>query len=85
MQTIFILILLLTHPSHPEPDHDKNRRGANMGLYAFPRVGRSDPSLVNNLHDASDSMAYEAIYGMSEDAADDFDGKLNHISVYLII
>lgn len=59
----------------PEPDHDKNRRGANMGLYAFPRVGRSDPSLVNNLHDASDSLAYEAIYGMSDDSTDDFDGK----------
>lgn len=61
-----------------EPDHDKNRRGANMGLYAFPRVGRSDPSLVNNLHDASDSIAYEAIYGMSDDSTDDFDGKLKY-------
>ncbi|KAH8406754.1 hypothetical protein KR222_009211, partial [Zaprionus bogoriensis] len=53
-------------------DHDKNRRGANMGLYAFPRVGRSDPSLANNLHDASDSLAYEAIYG--DESADEFEG-----------
>ncbi|XP_023035939.1 cardio acceleratory peptide 2b isoform X1 [Drosophila willistoni] len=48
-----------------ELDHDKNRRGANMGLYAFPRVGRSDPSLANGVHDAGESSAFESTYGDS--------------------
>ncbi|XP_036213818.2 cardio acceleratory peptide 2b isoform X1 [Bactrocera oleae] len=45
----------------------KNRRtaGGPSGLIAFPRVGRSDPNLVNNLHEADisalgDSIMYPA-------------------------
>ncbi|XP_034485928.1 cardio acceleratory peptide 2b [Drosophila innubila] len=67
-----LLLILLTKFSVAE-EHDKNRRGANMGLYAFPRVGRSDPSLASNLHDASDSFAYESIYGIGEVSAEDIE------------
>ncbi|XP_017076373.2 cardio acceleratory peptide 2b [Drosophila eugracilis] len=35
-----LVLFLLAEFSAAELDHDKNRRGANMGLYAFPRVGR---------------------------------------------
>ncbi|XP_037943845.1 cardio acceleratory peptide 2b-like [Teleopsis dalmanni] len=46
----------LLHPL--EFEQSKNRRGggATSGLYAFPRVGRSDPSLTNNLHDMDDNL-----------------------------
>ncbi|KAH8382628.1 hypothetical protein KR009_004424, partial [Drosophila setifemur] len=47
---------------HSELDHDKNRRGANMGLYAFPRVGRGDPSMVNRLRDVLDAAVLDGIY-----------------------
>ncbi|KAH8241964.1 hypothetical protein KR038_005642, partial [Drosophila bunnanda] len=46
-----------------EMEHDKNRRGANMGLYAFPRVGRGDPSLANSLRDGLDAAVLDGIYG----------------------
>ncbi|XP_050317485.1 cardio acceleratory peptide 2b isoform X3 [Bactrocera neohumeralis] len=41
----------------------KNRRtaGGPSGLIAFPRVGRSDPNLVNNLHEADISALGEGI------------------------
>ncbi|XP_017855839.1 PREDICTED: cardio acceleratory peptide 2b [Drosophila arizonae] len=68
-----LLLVLLTKFTAAEVEHDKIRRGANMGLYAFPRVGRSDPSLVNSLHDASDAVTYENIYGMGDASAEDFE------------
>ncbi|KAL7729513.1 hypothetical protein ACLKA6_007815 [Drosophila palustris] len=68
-----LLLVLLTKLGVAEKEHDKNRRGANLGLYAFPRVGRSDPSLANNLRDASDSFAYESIYGIGDVSTEDFE------------
>ncbi|KAH8312853.1 hypothetical protein KR044_013212, partial [Drosophila immigrans] len=56
-----------------EQDNTKIRRGANLGLYTFPRVGRSDPSLASNLHDAGEALAYESIYGLNDASAEEFD------------
>ncbi|KAH8406498.1 hypothetical protein KR215_003089, partial [Drosophila sulfurigaster] len=60
-------------PSGTEQDNNKIRRGANMGLYTFPRVGRSDPSLASNLHDAGEALAFESIYGLNEASSENFD------------
>ncbi|ALC48013.1 capa [Drosophila busckii] len=71
---IILLFVLLGKFSTAELEHDKNRRGANMGLYAFPRVGRSDPSLANSLHDANDAAsAYESFYSLSDASPEDFE------------
>ncbi|XP_067631055.1 cardio acceleratory peptide 2b [Eurosta solidaginis] len=45
----------------------KNRRtaGGPSGLIAFPRVGRSDPNLVNNLHESDISALSESLYPAS--------------------
>lgn len=54
----------------------KNRRtvGGSSGLIAFPRVGRSDPNLLNNLHEADISALGESlIYPAS---LEDYEGKL---------
>ncbi|XP_060649307.1 cardio acceleratory peptide 2b isoform X1 [Drosophila nasuta] len=78
--TILLLVLLTKFgnaaffkPSGTEQDNNKIRRGANMGLYTFPRVGRSDPSLASNLHDAGEALAFESIYGLNEASSEDFD------------
>lgn len=46
-------------------EQSKNRRGGGVqsGLFAFPRVGRSDPSLTNNLHEAQSAL--DGLYGAS--------------------
>ncbi|KAH8359578.1 hypothetical protein KR093_007609, partial [Drosophila rubida] len=56
-----------------DQDNTKIRRGANLGLYTFPRVGRSDPSLSSNLRDAGEALAYESIYGLNDASPEDFD------------
>ncbi|XP_064555258.1 cardio acceleratory peptide 2b isoform X2 [Drosophila montana] len=71
--TYTILLLVLLTKFSAAVEHDKIRRGANMGLYTFPRVGRSDPSLVNSLHDANDAVAYETLYGIGDASAEDFE------------
>ncbi|XP_015038545.1 cardio acceleratory peptide 2b isoform X1 [Drosophila pseudoobscura] len=68
VSAILLLVLLAEFSTagplkEKELNHDKNRRGANMGLYAFPRVGRSDPSLANSLRDASDAAVFDGLYG----------------------
>lgn len=56
----------------------KNRRtaGGPSGLIAFPRVGRSDPNLVNNLHEADISALGDSI--MYPASLEDYEGKLIH-------
>ncbi|EDV53156.1 cardio acceleratory peptide 2b [Drosophila erecta] len=60
---IVLVIFIIAEFSTADSDHDKNRRGANMGLYAFPRVGRSDPSLANSLRDGLEAGFLDGIYG----------------------
>ncbi|XP_017008879.2 cardio acceleratory peptide 2b [Drosophila takahashii] len=59
---VVLVIFLIAEFSAAEMDHDKNRRGANMGLYAFPRVGRGDPSLANSLRDGLEASVLDGIY-----------------------
>ncbi|XP_030370735.1 cardio acceleratory peptide 2b [Scaptodrosophila lebanonensis] len=60
---VILLFVLLAKFSAADLEQAKNRRGTS-GLYAFPRVGRSDPSLANSLHDANDAaVAFDNIYG----------------------
>nr|XP_016937441.1 cardio acceleratory peptide 2b [Drosophila suzukii] len=58
-----LVLFIIAEFSAAEMDHDKNRRGANMGLYAFPRVGRGDPSLANSLRDGLEAGFLDGIYG----------------------
>jgi len=44
-----------------------------MGLYAFPRVGRSDPSLANSLRDGLEAGVLDGIYG--DASQEDYNGK----------
>ncbi|XP_037954064.1 cardio acceleratory peptide 2b isoform X2 [Teleopsis dalmanni] len=64
-----VLIIALAGLSQAEFEQSKNRRGggATSGLYAFPRVGRSDPSLTNNLHDMDDNLY--------EPSLEDYEGR----------
>ncbi|EDV44062.1 uncharacterized protein Dana_GF16224 [Drosophila ananassae] len=57
-----LVFVLLAEFSAAEMEHDKNRRGANLGLYAFPRVGRGDPSFGNSLRDGLDAGPLDGIY-----------------------
>ncbi|KAI8130081.1 hypothetical protein FF38_03495 [Lucilia cuprina] len=48
-----LVVIAIVGSSKAELEQTKNRRGGggSSGLFAFPRVGRSDPSLnINNLH-----------------------------------
>ncbi|XP_013107596.2 cardio acceleratory peptide 2b [Stomoxys calcitrans] len=59
-----VLFITIAAHSNAELEQTKNRRaGGASGLYAFPRVGRGDPSLTNaGLHnpDAEDAAAAAA-------------------------
>ncbi|XP_075170379.1 cardio acceleratory peptide capability [Haematobia irritans] len=61
-----VLFITIAAHSNAELEQTKNRRaGGASGLYAFPRVGRSDPSLTNNdLHNSEaddDAAAVAAV------------------------
>ncbi|XP_017479092.1 PREDICTED: cardio acceleratory peptide 2b-like [Rhagoletis zephyria] len=61
-----VVVVALAGFSEAELDQ-KNRRtaGGPSGLIAFPRVGRSDPNLVNNLHEADISALSDGMYPAS--------------------
>lgn len=44
-----------------------------MGLYAFPRVGRGDPSLANSLRDGLDAAVLDGLYG--DASPEDYNGE----------
>lgn len=44
----FLFLTLIFHCPQPEYDDVKVKRGGTMGLFPFPRVGRSDPELSNS-------------------------------------
>ncbi|XP_073815654.1 cardio acceleratory peptide capability [Musca autumnalis] len=66
-----LLLLAISAYSKAEMEQTKNRRaGGTSGLYAFPRVGRSDPSLtLGNVHNSeaenAAAAAFDALYAGS--------------------
>ncbi|XP_053678062.1 cardio acceleratory peptide 2b-like [Anopheles nili] len=63
-----LLIVATVHLCHAEAEFESgarvSKRGPTVGLFAFPRVGRSDPEM---------SLDWESSAMMPLDAADDYD------------